>query len=174
MADARRNVVWRPLRRTWPVRCEDGSTQWAFVLDRETIGDPLRWRTPRDVTVADDPFARFVDPLDTAAIFAVMASAWSHFRVSTEHPETMRRWFGWIALGGASAVSIYNARHEIHCPPLAGRVAPPTPEVRYLYDVGAPRVSPYLRGRAAKRGDMGERHWQAWPLAHVDVEVRRG
>ncbi len=171
-----RPVTWRPLHAAYPVRCEDGVKRWFYRLDPGAIGEPLRWKNARDVTVGVDVFERFVDVFDAAAVFAVMASVgWSRFRLRTENGETMRRWLAWIALGGASAVALYNARHEIHCPPLAGHVAPPTPELRYLYDVGAPRVNQHLRGRAARRGDMGEFHWREWPLPNVTIEeVPRG
>ncbi len=171
-SDVVRTCVWSPLRRYAAVRCEDGLTRPAFELSARTLADPLRWVHPRDVVVGDDPFAPFVEIEAAAAIFAVMASApRSTFRVRTENAETMRPWMAWIALGGASAVAIYNAGHEVHYPSIVGEVSPPTPELRFLYDVGAPRVNPHLRGRAARRGGMPQYHWSPWPLRNVVVEA---
>lgn len=163
--------LWRPLRVACLAHCEDGMDRPVFTLDRDTIGEPLCWKVARDVTLGCDPFARFVRIEETAAIFAVMASCgWSKFRVYTKHPETMRAWLAWIALGGASAVAIYNAGHEVHFPTLEGQCRAPTPELRFLYDVGAPRVDPCLRGRAARREQMSQCHWREWPLNNVQVE----
>ena len=168
-----RDVVWKPLRFVCPVRCDEGGRRVIrsfYSLNPETIGEPLRWDERRAVTVEGDVFGRFVTIHETAAVFAVMASCGFHqFHLKTEEPEIMRRWFAWVALGGASAVAVYLAGHEVHYPPLTG-TAPPTPELRFVYDVGAPRVNPHLRGRAAKRGAMGEFHWRPWPLGNVVIE----
>lgn len=164
-------VTWSPLRAPREVCFVDGVRMERFGLDRSNIGEPLRWREPRTVAVAGDPWGRLVDPRDAAAIFAVMASANGHnFHLSVEDTEVMRRWFAWVALGGRSAVALYNTEHEIRHPTLVGRVDPPTPELRFIYDMGADRVTPHLRGRAARRGRLGEFHWQKWPLGNVSIE----
>ena len=167
-------ATWSPLCAPVEVRHADGVRVERFGLNRAHIGDPLRWRGDRAVTVVGDPWGRLVDPRDAAAIFAVMASAGRHaFAVTTHEPDAMRRWLAWVEMGARSAVALYNAAHEVHYPSLDGRVDPPTPEVRFIYDVGADRVNPWLRGAAARHGRMGEFHWRAWPLGSVTVaEVR--
>ena len=163
-------TTWSPLCAPVEVRHADGVRVERFGLDRAHIGDPLRWRGDRAVTVVGDPWGRLVDPRDTAAIFAVMASAGRHtFAVTTREPDAMRRWLAWVEMGARSAVALYNLAHEVHYPSLDGRVDPPTPEVRFIYDVGADRVNPWLRGASARRGRMGEFHWRPWPLGSVTV-----
>ncbi len=162
--------LWRPLRQVCLVRCDDGERP-LYALDPATISDPLRWNGGREVDVKEDLFDSLIDINTVAAIFAVMASSARHrFHLRTQNGDAMRRWFAWITLGGTSAVAIYNAGHEVHHAPLAGRVDPPTPELRFLYDVGAPRVNPHLRGIALKRERMGEFHWREWPLDNVSIE----
>jgi len=149
----------------------------------EKLPEPLTWRKPRRVFVnsMSDLFHASVPNEYVASVFAVMASAGRHtFQVLTKRAERLPEWFAWLERGAVGAVERYlaspsmvesRAARAALTPPMA-EPAPPTQQVRHLYDVGAAVVQQHMPGgRMHYRQRMGERHWRQWPLDNVWLGV---
>lgn len=149
-------------------------------LAPEKLSEPIRWLTPRTIFAnsMSDLFQDGVSNEYVAACFAVMASTGQHtYQVLTKRAERLPRWFDWIAKHSAEALRHYidvdmaesRAARQALVPPM-DEPAPPTPELRRLYDVGAPLV-PMPGGRHHRLQDLGECHWRKWPLNNVQLGV---
>ncbi len=148
---------------------------------------PIRWSTSRQVEVADifksssPDVPSFFDPPEhdvfIFAAFSVMASTPQHsYRIATRWKDRCEEWFAAVERDGPAAqkdyvarLNAYRAHHGLG--PMTD-VAPPTPELRRLYDVGAPLVNRGMPGGQLRRLQrLGECHWRAWPLDNVRLYV---
>jgi hypothetical protein len=154
---------------------------WAPVSVRggllPSLTKPLPWRNPRCVRIVPDLFSATVTYEEAAAVFAVMASCQEHqFHVHTNELHRLHNWFLWIEANSARAVECYLNGTEM----LASKAArealgmreprPPTPELRFLYDIAAPLVNAHMPGgRFHRLRKLEEYHWRSWPLDNVCV-----
>ena len=148
----------------------------------ERLADPIRWREPRRIFVnsMSDLFGEFVPDEYIASVFAVMASSGRHtFQVLTKRAERLPQWFAWLDANSANAVERYcmvertvgDFARAALTPPMSDP-APPTPHLRRLYDVGSALVNQHMPGgRYHHLQQLGEFHWQSWPLLNVHLGV---
>lgn len=149
-------------------------------LAPEKLAEPLLWSKPRRVFVnsMSDLFQDEVPDEYIAACFAVMCSAsWHTYQILTKRAERLPKWFAWIEAAAPAALRHYvdvamaksRAARQALNPPMS-EPTPPTPEVRRIYDVGAPLVA-MPGGRLHYRQRLGQFHWRHWPLSNVQIGV---
>lgn len=153
-------------------------------LNEASLTDPIRWKRPRKIFVCahGDLFHESVPDAWIDMVFGVMASALRHtFQVLTKRPARMREY-----LLGLQREAPERLRHYIDVTMAPGRAArqaldppmsepaPPTPELRALYD----RATAALRARSFLLDDnktsgvnLPEYHWRQWPLPNVWLGV---
>jgi hypothetical protein len=152
------------------------------------LAEPLRWRRYR--TVRKDGLIRaetdlFADGVAFAFVdwvFAVMASCGGHqFRVITKQIGNARIYEERVSREGPAARDIYVETLRVyHLGHIRGYQegftlpAPPTPELRFIYDqavkweaADAPNVHTKPMGHGFSGGEY---HWRPWPLDNVRIE----
>lgn len=149
------------------------------------LDQPLRWRDPRDIFVVahGDLFYEKVPDEWIDMVFAVMATSTQHrFQVLTKRPDRALAYLRRLEAGSVGAVERYIASEWYRTGALArasldppmSEPTPPTAQVRHLYDLAVPQmVSQGIRRdpNYSTGCNIGERHWQKWPLHNVLIGV---
>lgn len=164
----------------------NGNHVWTGEVrfNAQWLDQPLRWSKPRMIFVCahGDLFAEGVPDEWIDQVFAVMASSQRHtFQILTKRPERMREYLLGIEREAPARLKHYidvtmapsRAARQALEPPMS-EPAPPTPQLRALYDRALPPMR--LNGfRADSRFisgvDLGEYHWRSWPLTNVWLGV---
>ncbi|MBV2183249.1 MAG: phage Gp37/Gp68 family protein [Rhizobium sp.] len=164
----------------------NGNHVWTGEVrfNAQWLDQPLRWTKPRMIFVCahGDLFAEGVPDEWLDQIFAVMASSKRHtFQILTKRPERMREYLLGIEREAPARLKHYidvtmapsRAARQALEPPMS-EPAPPTPQLRALYDRALPPMR--LNGfRADSRFisgvKLGEYHWRSWPLTNVWLGV---
>lgn len=152
------------------------------MLVPHKLSEPLTWRKPCTVFVnsMSDLFGEFVPDEYIAAVFGVMASSgWHTYQVLTKRAGRMSEFLHAIERTASDALCRYidvdmaesRAARQALDPPMS-EPPPPTPELRRIYDLGAPIVNANMpSGRLHRRQKLGECHWRKWPLSNVHLGV---
>lgn len=169
------------LQRMGNPRYTDG---FAVRLQPDALPLPTTWRKPRRIFVnsMSDLFHKDVPDEYIDRTWAVMAStSWHTYQVLTKRADRLPEWFARVKDGGPAAVErdrrlIYDFRLKTFGQETADRhaaeEAPPTPEVRFIYDsaidAGDVKTDNSFRPSYSLAGEC---HWRPWPLSNVWLGV---
>ena len=150
----------------------------------ELLDWPLRRLKPSRIFVnsMSDLFHEDVPDEFIDRVFAVLASSSKHtFQVLTKRADRMQQYMQRIADGAPMAGQRYEAamrehfdRYKLDFREGYSLPAPPTPELRFLYDsavVQEHRPTAPCGTTLAYGFSGGEYHWRAWPLNNVWLGV---